>query len=163
VGLLNNYRNYLVVLASIVLLWTACQRSNYQVDNGDAATLTFYAFRIYKDEQLQLLINGKEVLSDTINALKDRYYYIRYLNPDIEIGTSVTLKSYYKDSVLIDTSFKVTDKYGRYFLSISAPYPASISLDSLNRIKIPFKFGPLSISEARRMVLFEPDTGNIVY
>lgn len=159
----SNYLRYLTVLLFIVTLCTACQRPNYRVDTREAATLTFYAFRIFRDEQLQVLVNGKEVLFDTTNALKDRHYYLRYLNPDMKAGTSVAFKSYYKGSLLIDTSFKVTDKSGRHSLSLSAPYPANIPVDSLRRMKIPFKYDSLSIGEARRMALFEPDTGGVMY
>jgi hypothetical protein len=158
----NNCLKYFAVLPSVILLWAACQSKNYRVDKRSAATLTFYTFRIYQDERLQILVNGKDVLSDTVNAKKDRYYYLRYLNPDMPKGTSVTLRSHYKDSVLIDTSFKIADSEGRYFLSVSAPYPANISPDSLKRIKVPYKFGPLSIKEGRRTVTFEPDTAQIV-
>lgn len=153
----NRMLYYLLLLIPVFML-TYCKPKNYTTDESQA-NVTMEAYLIFPNEYIELNFNGITILKDS-NTIKPQgwFHYHKYFKLDMKDGDKVRFTTRYAGKVIIDTIVKVNGNYDRYFILLSAPYPKAIGLDSLKRIKIPYKYGYLSIEKAERIVSVEPDT-----
>lgn len=160
--LMKASKNYLALNNILRLIFVValpcCTPKNYETDERHA-DVTLDASVLYHHESIALSFNGTNILKDS-NTLHPEgwYHYHKYFKLNMKKGDSVRLTTTYAGKTVIDTVINITSSDGRSIILLSDPFPKSIGLDSLRRIKVPYSFGPLSIEQAERFVSIFPDT-----
>lgn len=156
--LVSNKMLYNLLILIPILTLNYCKPKNYVTDKSQA-NVTMEAYLIFPHEYIELNFNGITILKDS-NTIKPQgwFHYHKYFKLDMKDGDKVRFTTKYAGKVIIDTVVRVNGNYDKYFILLSAPYPKAIGLDSMKRIKIPYKYGYLPIEKAERIASVEPDT-----